>query len=363
MEMGSEFGQNPTRVQNLSREAQRLLLERQPNQDSLSQWTRPLEALLEDREFWAHQKRGFVAFLSPDRFEHYEVWLEVPELVRVGERFHTSPLLPLLGESERSLLLVLSQHGLRMFECFPGRCLPIEMPKDMPQNIQESDRFEDEVGPARGQVLEHRSGRSGGFAGASGSSHGIGVKNEVLEESRLRFLRRVNQSLMTFLSDQSVPLILAGVDDLVHGFRKELSYAGVLAEHISGNFEHSNADELLEKAGPVANRHFEQTKRAAAEDYRLALGSQRASSDLDEVWPAVVDGRVAKLLVSRGQNVWGTTGQDGRSLERQTADHPLSYDLLDLAASQTLEKGGLVLVLDAADMPEPSSPVSAIFRY
>ena len=363
MERGNQAEQNPIRVHNLLRQAATILAQRDHNQDTIRQWLMPIEKLLPDTHFWQNQRAGFAAFLSPQKTRHFELALRVPELVCVGQRFHLKPLLPIFNQVDRFYLLTLSQHSLRLFDCSPGHCELLPLPEGMPHNIDESNRYEDEAGAARNQMTDHRQGRTQGSSGASGTTHGVGIKNEELEEFRLRFLRQINEGLKAFLGSQSVPLMLAGVDDLVHGFRKELAYPWVLSDHLSGNCDQTNSDELLARAWPLARIHFQKLEQQAVEGYRSALAAQRASSDLEQVLPAAMDGKIATLFVARGQNVWGQVSQQGRQIERLPAEHPKAFDLLDLAAMETIQKGGQVFALESEAMPDPASPVSAIFRY
>ena len=362
MEMGCDAAQNPTRVENLLREAQRTLVSREFNRDRLRQWLQPLQNLLHERPFWEHQQPGFAAFLSPHQFQHFTLPFKVPEQVIVGDRFHLKPLLPILTDFDRFYLLALSQHSLRLFECTPGHCQAIPLPQGVPESLEQSNRFEDAGGSGPRQMTDHRQARNSGF-GVSGSPHGIGVKNEELEEYRKRFLRQVNEGLKSFWHGQSVPVMLAGVDDLVQSFRKELTYASVLPEHVSGNLDQARPNELLEKAWPIADRHFRQVENEAVAGYAPALANQLASSALEQVLPAALDGRIATLFVARGQNVWGQVSPEGRQPELLPADHPMAHDLLDLAAMKTLHKGGQVYALQSPQMPDSASPVAAIFRY
>jgi hypothetical protein len=365
MEEGNQARQNSIRVHNLLRQAGTILAQRDHSGDEISQWLMPVEKLLADDNFWQNQKAGFAAFLSPNQTRHFELALRVPELVFVGHRFHLKPLLPIFNQVDRFYLLTMSQHRLRLFDCSPGNCQLLPLPDGMPNDIDAANLFEDTdgAGQARNQMTDHRDGRSSGFVGASGTTHGIGMSNEELEEFRLRFLRQISENLTTFLHNQHVPLMLAGVDDLIAGFRKELSYSGLLTEHLSGNFDRANANELLEKAWPLARIHFKKLEQEAVAGYSLALASQLATSDLEQVLPAAVDGRISTLFVARGHNMWGKVSQQGRTVERLHAEDPEACDLLDVAAMETLQKGGQVFALESDAMPDHASPVSAILRY
>lgn len=352
---GRDATQNPVRVKNLLREAQRDL-----NGDA--ELLRPLEELLQNSPFWAHQDQGFVAFLGPEGLRHFKLPMPVPDQVTVGERYLLKPVLPLLVTGHRFYVLAVSQHKVRLLECTQGGHHELTLPQEVPENIEAVRRFEDATGVDDGQMTTHRVSRPAAGRGLSGSLHGQGITNDALHEYRLRFLREVASGVEGFLHGESTPLVLAGVDEVIHEFRGIFRYPNVLGEFLSGNYDTRPEADLQAKAWPIAEAHFRQREQAALAAYTPALVQQLASSDPEQVLTSAHDGRVGTLFLATDRTLWGRYSADERSLQR-VAPELEGEDLLELAAFQVLTQSGEVLALPAHRLPEPESPIAAIFRY
>lgn len=352
---GRDANQNPVRVKNLLREAQRGL----NGQDYL---LRPLEELIRNSPFWQHQDAGFAAFMGPEGLRHFKLPMPVADQVCVGPRYLLKPVLPLLVTGQRFYVLAVSQHKVRLLECTQSGHHELTLPPEVPANIEEVRRFEDATGVDEGQMTTHYNNREAGRGGPSGSPHGVGITNDALHEYRLRFLRQVASGAEEFLHEERTPLVLAGVNELIHEFRLIFQYRNVLADFLTGNFDTASAADLQARAWPVAEAHFRQREEAALASYTPALVQQLASSDPDQILPAAHDGRVATLFVATDLTLWGRYSAEERSLQR--LDPTLEgEDLLDTAALRVLTQSGEVLALPAARLPDPESPMAAIFRY
>jgi hypothetical protein len=80
------------------------------------------------------------------------------------------------------------------------------------------------------------------------------------------------------------------------------------------------------------------------------------------VVPAAVQGRVDKLFVAVGRQVWGRWNQDAQSAEVSAEKQPGDRDLLNLAAIQTLLQSGAVYALPPGEVPG-GGLLAAVFRY
>jgi hypothetical protein len=107
---------------------------------------------------------------------------------------------------------------------------------------------------------------------------------------------------------------------------------------------------------------FRAAREAAAERIRELAGTGLASSLLDEVVPAAVDGRVGSLFVARGVRRWGSFDPAERAVRLHDEPGPASEDLLDRAAVESYLHGGAVHVVAPAEVPG-GEPVAAVFRY
>ncbi len=107
--------QNQIRFKNLLREAKNALIEKKHPEAGTDDFLEPAHNLLNDFFFWGNQRRGFALFLSPDVVSPFRAPITFEELLVVGNRFHTKPLLPLLSGDGQFYILAISQNEVRLF--------------------------------------------------------------------------------------------------------------------------------------------------------------------------------------------------------------------------------------------------------
>jgi hypothetical protein len=109
---GREVEQAPIRLKNLLRQATDVLNSDGVRTPEIDRLLAPLRRLLDDRLFWQYQSDGLALFSRPGWWRFFRVPLDLPELAVVADRFHVSPLLPLLtGDGHSSASLVRAQHS------------------------------------------------------------------------------------------------------------------------------------------------------------------------------------------------------------------------------------------------------------
>jgi hypothetical protein len=111
---GPETQQDPIRLKNLIRQAEQRLVGTGMRRRDASEILQPARRLLEDEAFWRHQSAGLALFLRTEWFRWYRLPLTFEELVVVSDRFHVSPVLPLLTGDGRFFVLALSENEARL---------------------------------------------------------------------------------------------------------------------------------------------------------------------------------------------------------------------------------------------------------
>ena len=111
---GAETRQGPLRLRNLLAEARSALADEHPDVDAAALLA-PLEALVDDHDFWQHQADGLALFAWPGGDRRFRVPLDLSEGVHVGGTFCLRPLLPLVAAGGQFHLLALSQNQVRVF--------------------------------------------------------------------------------------------------------------------------------------------------------------------------------------------------------------------------------------------------------
>lgn len=139
---GVETLQNPVRCKNLLRQAEKRLCAGGMRPLQVHALLEPAHKLLADYEFWQHQSDGLALFVAPDMCEAYRLPLAFAELVVVNQRFHLTPLFPLLSEDGQFYVLALSQNQVRMLQCTRYSVTDIT-PPDLPTSLAEALRYND----------------------------------------------------------------------------------------------------------------------------------------------------------------------------------------------------------------------------
>jgi hypothetical protein len=111
---GTEAQQDPIRLKNLLREAEKHLSEQGVGTRAVQKMLEPASVLLQDPNFWQHQSDGLAIFLSSNRVRRYRLPLNFEELVVVTDHFHINPLLPLFTGDGQFYILALSQNEVRL---------------------------------------------------------------------------------------------------------------------------------------------------------------------------------------------------------------------------------------------------------
>lgn len=344
------------RFKNLLRQAEKTVQERAPKNKKLGEMIAEGRRLLENDYFWRYQSDGLAVFIAPAVFLFYRLPLAFDEGFSASNRFAVKPLLPLFMADGRFYILALSQAEVRLFSCTPHSVMEIDL-VDVPDGIAESLQYD-----SKQYQLQFHTGTAGsGMRPAMFHGHGVGTDDK--KDEILRYFQDVNRGLATILTDKEVPLVLAGVDYLLPIFREAASYQWVMKEAVIGNPDELRAEELHEKAFPIVRPALEQNQKDDARRYRELAGKGHTAAGVRTVVPAAVYGRVETLFVALDERRPGVFDRNNGQVTITDNEDPAAEDLLDLAAVETIKKGGHVYAIKRERMPEEHAAVTAILRY
>lgn len=359
---GIDQQQDQLRIRRLIREAESLLRGKTPlHSAQVEDLLEPLRVLVDDQQFWRHASDGLAIFRSPEVFRTYRLAASFKEQVVVGDHFVLRPLLPLLTFDGRFYIVALSHNAVRLLACTHDSAVELELPERVPTSLAEFLRGEE-----RENDFQSHSSASFGTIGKSGRHpaifHGQGVGIDDEKNDLLRYFQRIDRGLHDRLRDETVPLVLAGVEYLFPLYQQANSYPYLLEQGIAGNPDRLKAETLREKAWPIVEPVVLQAQHVAAALYRDLASTERTSRNVSEIIPAAYDRRVASLFVAKDQEQWGTFDPATSTLQVHEQAEQGDEDLLDLAATQTLLHGGAVYAVEQTAMPD-DAPLAAVFRY
>lgn len=352
--------QDPIRLKNAIVEARQALVARGWSERRSDLFLEPCRALLDDGSFWQALADGLVIFRDENRMQYYRLPFAFEDLTVVAETFSIKPLIPFLNRSGEFYLLALSERQVRLFRGsgygiqemdIPGvpRSLKEALPDDEPEQQQQWHTRTPQA------VTVNATMRRAMF-------HGHGGAVEDAKQDRDRFIRVVDRRLNRVLEDKSVPLVLASVDYSLAAYGAVNSYPKLLSEHVQGNPDHLDGQQLWQRAWPLVEPELLSGRAKALERCSEQAHSDRGGSSFEKVVPRAYEGRVDELIVSVDRVQYGTFDPSTFNVVLQDERQPESIELLEFAAHHTLLNGGSVYGIHARDMPGESW-LLATFRY
>ena len=358
---GVETQQNFLRLGHLIREAEsHLLLNNLPLQQR-EMLLKPIRALLGCEPFWLHPSDGLAAFRSQDFFRTYWLPGHYKEQAIVTGHFYLRPLLPLLTGDGRFYLLALSHNHVRLLKGTRYSASEVALPEGVPGSLAEATR-----GRASANELQYHSSSSGAVVEKGGRRatvfHGQGIGTDDEKGQLLRFFQRIDRGLHHLFANEQAPLILAGVASLFPLYREASTYAHLLEVGVPGNPDRTSLETLHEQGWAIAAPFFLRRRQEEIARYKEDAATGRALHSVRNIIPAAHDGRIESLFLQADQEQWGTFNPATRALHIHVPPRFNDDDLLDIAATQTLLRGGSVYVVERADMPD-EGPLAAVLRY
>jgi hypothetical protein len=348
---GREVEQAPIRLKNLLRQATDALKFDGVRAPEIDRLVAPVRRLLDDGLFWQYQSDGLALFSRPGWWRCFRVPLDLPELAVVDDRFHVTPLLPLLAGDGHFFVLALSHNQIRLLEGTRDRVEEVDLP-GVPLGVRDALQGEE----VQKQLQLYVADRGG--PGAGGIYHGQGHPGEGQAERVLRYFRKVDRGLREVLAGAHAPMVLAAVEHLSPIYRKANTYPQLINEVLAGSPEGLSPQELHARAWPIVKPLFLRAQREAAARYDRLAGTGLTSQDPQEIVRAAEDGRIETLFVS--EHPAGPSAAAG-GVPVSDEDGGLR-DVLELATVTALSKGGTVYVFPAGKVPGGGS-AAAVFRY
>lgn len=344
--------QNPTALRNLLRRAEAKLVDAGELSPRVIQ---PAWELIDDEDFWRHRNKGLAIFASPNQFRMFWLPVQVSELVDVEQHYVLRPLLPLLTSDFHYLVLAISRNNVRLFEATSHSIVdvtPATMPRDLKSALN-NDQF------YRGSQVH--SGTRGANGKQSAVFHGHGGRRDTVKNETAQFFRLVDESLRSLGQYRSTPLVLAGVDSNTTLYRSISRHRRLANEQVHGNVDRLSEHEIHELASPVIDGLAVKREEAAVSQLSELRG-RRAADSIHEILPAVHQGRVDTLFLQGNQNYWGKFLAASGVVQVHTDREEGDEDLLEVAAIETVCRGGTVFALRRETLPV-DSPIAAIYRY
>ncbi len=351
-EAGSEIQQDPIRLKNQLAEAEKQLNELgfASERDALLQ---PAVDLLENQSFWQNQKSGLAIFITKDFFQHYSASFEVDSFVQVGNRFYTSPLLPLITDDGLFYVLAASQNQVTLYQATRNHVQPVDL-GETPNSLEVALRYDDPE--------ESLQGHSSNRGSSTEIFHGQGSGKDSENTDILRFFHLVSDGVEKVLAGQTVPLVFMGVEFLFPIYQQANKYSHLVETPIDFQPDQLSAKEVRDKALAVVEPSFIANRTAESDRYGSLANQNQATQELAQIVDAAYNGQIDTLFVAKSNQIWGEFDEKSRTVTTHSERTAQSEDLLEIAVAQAIATNAKVHIVEADDMPVEAT-AAATLRY
>jgi hypothetical protein len=332
-------------------------------------------ALAEDDALWAGGFEGLAVFASKAGTERFRLDTTVPERVVTGTRHYIRPLLQAYHGDLPFWAVALDKNGTRLFRGDLHSIDEVPLPPHTPVKLEDETKYD-----VHDEALRYHTVPGQGTEQARGVAryHGHGGEKDVDKVELAQYMTDLSRGVTQAVGAEShTPLVLLGVEYMIDGFRATDPYRGVACETIVGATGHLAAKDIHAAVITALAPRLDRAVLADVAEYAEKAGTGLTSADAEEILLESANGRVKTLLLDEGAGPWGLFDREVSEVRavctaepaylRDTADpettgsEDCGWDLVDLAAVETLQHGGSVHAFTGE--ASPVTGAAAVFRY
>jgi hypothetical protein len=290
---------------------------------------RVLEQHIRDPRFWRDRHLpGFGMFLAPGLEMTVDLPASPEEATSVGLVFRLLEAFAAVNE-RRCVVLAVSDNAARLFEVSRNGAVERRV-AGMPKGLDEVAQYtEIEV-----SLQFHATARGGAnvFHG-----HEPGVRT--LDDLRERYLREIDRTLLDLRGISDLPVVLAGVEEIVAGYRNISHLPHLMSRSIPGSHDRTSPAEIARLTQELVG-HDDLNPVRERDRSAVAAGGRRSLTEPRAVFHAAEEGRVEAVFLSLDRG--------GNGL------------VFDEVAAAVHRKGGRVWI---DDQPAYDAGVGALLRF
>ena len=349
-------GEDSINLKNQLKEVKEKLEVRGMHGDELKRFIKPVNDLISDSTFWRFQSEGLAIFISDKFFRKYSVPVSFTEFNYLSTEFYLKSLLHLFNDDGMFYLLTLKKDEVKFYEGSKFSLTEINVEEVIPSRVEERVGYDYEQ-----KQLQFRTqyGNRGG-----GSFHGHGESETSDKNELLLFFQAIDKGIMSKVHDfQETPLLVCCIDYYFPIYKEANTHKYLFQQHISYNPADLDEISLHKKARELLKPYFNQHLNTKKNKFMEGLAKGKASTEIEDIIPAAVQGRVDTLFVEKNSDVFGVYDPIADKVGIQETQQLPGVSLTNLAAKKVFEQGGTVYVMDTDEMPDNSYEINALFRF
>lgn len=327
--------QDPTRLSNLIREADRRLRQEGKNDEAeaIGKQLQQVEAQIDHN----YNLEGLLVFAHPEMATFARVPFSVEERAVIDHNFATRDLMRGFHLAETYYVMTLSWDKIRLLRGMQDKLTEVTE-KGFPfhHNFGVTDRVDWSISDYRNAQTQE-------------------------------FFNRVDKAFVELHNEEPGRLVLAGVEDNIHHYQAVADRPSVVFAEVKGNFDDASEAQIAEAVWPVVEQKLDEEKTKAVSSLDKAIGAGKAAMGIQDVYPLARQGRGATLLVERGYYQPAQVKVDEMQMAHVNLDVPTDGpgvidDLVDEAAEQVIKHQGDVVFLDDGTLSDHGQ-IALVLRY
>lgn len=257
-----------------------------------------------------YNKEGLAVFVNADIFEYARIPFVVEERVIIDETFATRDLIRELNQANAYYVVALSREQVHLFELAANEAH---------------------------EVKAH------GFPMKNPGDHSGDMRNKAKIKE---FFNQVDKNFYEVYKDHPAELLIAGIERNITFYKEVADHKNIILASLEGDYSSSNIHELVKACIPVAKEAAGKKVEAELERLEEAVGQNKFTDDVKEIWRMVNQGRGETLFVER--NYFQAAKIDGEQMElvEDATAEGVVDDIVDEIAEITLKMGGKVVFVE-----------------
>lgn len=315
----------------------------------------PLVRLLDDDEFWHHQSDGLAIFRSNGLFKKYSLPIHFKERFEISSEFYLLPLLPYLMDERQYLLLGISLRGA---DLYLGS--KFEFDKVTPASLTSLEFEEDSDREFRSGDLQIRTHATKNYRSGT---HGHKEVGQHRKELITRNFRKIDQIVTSKLEQNDLPLMLAGLDNLIPLYRDINSAPNLVMEFLPGNPNDHDEQWLHEKSWVLIEERLNLENRSLVTKFRDEFETPLTGSELEDILGAALNGRLETLFLVEEFDSWGVYDPIVGAAKMGENRNLPNVSLVNRLAIECILRDKKILVLPKGEMPFEFLQLGALYQY
>ena len=353
-------GENQDSLLHFKNEVQKVeqeLIQRGLKNRELKEYLTVCENLMENSRFWRNLADGLAVFIHSDRMLYFTLPFHFENFSMVSDHFYLLPLIPAFNENGQYFLLKLSLNNVQLYKASRDDYFEIPLGKKIPKSLNEAVGFDYEQ-----KSLQFRTGLN---QGSQGMFHGQGSGKDDEKIEKEKFFRELNDYLDEMLKGYNLPLLLAATGNNFHLYKEVNSYPHLYEDFVSGNPDDANMDKLHKESWKLINNYFIRDKEEKLNQFELMLSKDKASTELEKIFPAAINGNIDTLFIQKNTQVWGTYNENKNKINISNTRNINDICLLNTSGISVFQQQGKVFLMEKEALPGQSNGIvaSAILRF